>query len=129
MARLSIGRYIIKPDAGGTGWVMTRPRKNPTWRQPHDVIGYYPRITDALTRLLNERMKESSATSVRELIAEIRTFRSELYGELAATVQLPEAAVRALATLAHPPAGAALTEGTGGNASSPGAALAPLPAD
>ena len=128
MAKLTIGRYIIKPDIGSSGWVLARPRQNPTERHAHDAIGYYPRITDALDRLLDERMKESTATSVPELIAEIGAFRNEMYNDLGATVELPDAAMKALATLEHPPAGAAPADGIGGNASSPEAADAPRPA-
>ena len=88
MAILTFGNYAVKPDVGGTGWMLTRRKGKPSAKSPHEVLGYFPRIGDALNRLLDERLKASSATDIRGLIEETHRFRREVAAAL--TVTVPE---------------------------------------
>ena len=85
MAKIQMGSFTIRPDIGGTGWVLAQLRaKSPRGRKD-DVVGYFPRLEHAIDRLLEERLRASDATGLRAVIDEVRAFRSELHEELAAT--------------------------------------------
>jgi hypothetical protein len=84
MAILTLGKYTIKPDAHGwvAGVVIVRERKNDAGE---DVVveeftspSYFARLPQALNWLLDQRLRDSDATSIRGLRSEVLAFRSEL---------------------------------------------------
>lgn len=80
MATLRFGRYTVQPDH--TGWMVTENKVRQSGKAAGEeyatLVGYYPRMPDALDAVLNQKIRDSEATDAQSLADEIRAFRREL---------------------------------------------------
>jgi hypothetical protein len=79
--RIELGPYVIKADSGG-GWVVgkSRQRVEKGREKPIEVIddpSYYGRLDQALSGLLQKRLHESEATSLKDLRQLIEDFKAQ----------------------------------------------------
>lgn len=80
MATLRFGKYVVQPDH--TGWMVVEYKVRQSGKAEGEeygtLVGYYPRMADALEAILEQKIRDSEATDVRTLADEIRAFRREL---------------------------------------------------
>jgi hypothetical protein len=86
MTRITVCGYTIAAD--GNNWTLYEHRrkgeeaKNPD--EPYEVaVGYFSRLPHALDALLDRKLRESDARSLKELAAELAVLRSEIMGVFA----------------------------------------------
>ncbi len=79
---VDIGRYRL--ESYSTGWTIGKPRvrtNSEGVQEEYLVDQSYPgTLTQALTSLQDTWLRESSATSLEELLTELKAFRAELTG-------------------------------------------------
>lgn len=81
MTRVTICGYTIAADANN--WTLYGHRKkgegakNPG-EPVEEVLGYYSRLPLALDALLDQKLRDSDARSLKELVATIDTIRAEI---------------------------------------------------
>ena len=80
MARINLGKHVLTSDANN--WTIAEPRVVQSGERAGAVvdypIGYYPTLPSALSALLELRLRDSEATTLRELAAEVAAFRREV---------------------------------------------------
>ena len=80
MTRVELGRYVLTSDEGC--WTVSVKRKAGKGRNKgkmvEDVYGYYGRLPQALSGLLDLELRSCDAKSIEELAEKLKEFREEL---------------------------------------------------
>ena len=79
--RIEIGPYVLKADPGG-GWVVGKPRQRVEKgrEKPVEVldrVSYHAKLEQALAGVLQRKLHESDATSLKEIRQVIEEFKAE----------------------------------------------------
>ena len=82
--KIEIGGYIITSDSKN---VMLNKKSvikagENAGQETQTTVGYYTDLTHCLQGLVDQAVRESSATSVKELLTEIRALKQEIADKL-----------------------------------------------